>query len=119
MGFMRKIGREALGALLVLGSGVAAAAPPEPLIVTQLADPDPDYVPSSNALKLKSSTISTDRSQENPTLDQAMEDFGRAVGEAARLQQQTIEAQCRSAGTPPTRAAERWAWEANCRYQRY
>jgi hypothetical protein len=52
------------------------------------------------------------------TPDQAMEDFVRAISEAAQVQRQAIEASCRSTRAIPSAGPPRMAWEANCRYQR-
>jgi hypothetical protein len=117
MGFERKMGRAALGLVLLLDAASAAAAPPEPLIVTQLADPDPNYVPPHEP---KLNTIrASDQLDQGSSLDQSMQEFGRAIGQAAMLQQQAIEARCRSGAPSGSSTADRFAWEASCRYQRH
>ena len=117
MGIERKIRKMLLGVALLPGAAPAIAASPEPLIVTQLADPDPNYVPPPDGTH--GTRRSSDLVDDNVTLDQAMQDFGRAIGQAAMLQQQAIEARCRSAEAVPAGGAGRMAWEANCRYQRH
>jgi hypothetical protein len=114
MGFERKIFCLCL-TIASLGADPALAAPAsEPLIVTRLADPDPNYVaPAGERHAARMS-----RQGEAPTLNSAMQDFGRAIGQAAILQQQAIEARCNSGAPVPSDGAARWAWEANCRYQR-
>jgi hypothetical protein len=115
MGFERKISCLCL-IIASLGANPAVAAPAtEPLIVTRLADPDPNYVPPP----AERHAARMGRQDESPTLDSAMQDFGRAIGQAAILQQQAIEARCNSGAPVPSGGAARWAWEANCRYQRH
>jgi hypothetical protein len=116
MEFERKVGRAAFGLVLLLGAAGARSASHEPLVVTQLADPDPNYVPPR--LPKLDETRASDDLDDKPTLDQAMQDFGRAIGQAALLQQRAIDARCRSEAAPADRA-DRLAWEANCRYQRH
>jgi len=115
MGFMRIIAGAAL-ALAPVGAPAADAVgipAPEPLVVTQLADPDPNYRPP-----LAEGSERNSRDRKMPALDAAMQDFGRAIGEAALLQQRAIEAKCGSGAPVPADGAARWAWEANCRYDR-
>jgi hypothetical protein len=117
--FAMGVERTIVGALIALLAGTAqpaVAAPGEPLIVTQLPDPDPYYVPpaehSSGARKVASG-------QRDSALDAAMEQFGRAIGQATRLQQQAIDARCRSGVPASAGTSERFAWEASCRYSRH
>ncbi|MFL6726457.1 MAG: hypothetical protein ACJ8FS_08080 [Sphingomicrobium sp.] len=116
MGFERNIGRAGLVLALLLGAVPVAAAPPEPLIVTQLPDPDPGYVARPEP-KLQV-TQSRGDPDEN-SIDTAMQTFGRAIGQAALLEEQAIEVRCRSAEPSGGSAVARFAWEANCRYQRH
>ena len=96
----------------MLPGGVALAAPAEPLIVTQLADPDPNFVPEGPHSAWK-------RSREAmPRLDASMEAFGRAIGQAALVEQQAIEERCRNAAPAAASATDRFAWAASCRYTR-
>jgi len=119
MGFERKIGLAALGLALNLGGTPLLAAPSEPLVVTQLADPDPNYVPLPR--EPKHGKRNADEVDENPTLDGAMQEFGRALGQAAMIQQQAIEARCRSGASEQASASaqDRFAWAAACRYSRH
>lgn len=105
MGFKRDIGRAALGlALLVWPALIGAAPTGEPLVVKTLPDPE---------LRL----ITTSGSDEQSTLDRALDGFERAIGQATLVQRQATAVRCRSADVPAS-GPSRWAWEANCRYQR-
>ena len=81
MGFERKIFCLCL-TIASLGADPALAAPAsEPLIVTRLADPDPNYVaPAGERHAARMS-----RQGEAPTLNSAMQDFGRAIGQASTV----------------------------------
>ena len=115
MGLKRiMIGAATCIALLLGVARSAEAAPSEPLVVTELADPDPNYVLQSEqqpGKRLRGNDAA-------PVLDEAMQDFGRAIGQAAFLQRQSIQAKCNSSAPVPQGGAARWAWEANCRYER-
>jgi hypothetical protein len=116
MGLERKIGWAAFGLAVLVAAKGATGAPSEPLIVTQLAEPDPNYVPQSEP-RLTTTRASGDLDQDR-TLDRAMQDFGRAIGQAAQLERQLNESRCRSGGAVPPDGPGRLAWEANCRYER-
>jgi hypothetical protein len=116
MGIERLIATAVLGLALLPGAAAAAAAPPEPLIVTRLADPDPNYVPPRGESAERSTMSAEDL---EPTFDEAMQDFGRAIGQAALLQRQATEARCRSGAPAGGSASDRFAWEASCRYSRH
>jgi hypothetical protein len=106
-----------LGFAIALGAVPCGAAPPsEQLVVTQLADPDPNYVPPPAESKSRSKALQT---HESPTLDQAMQDFGRAIGQAAMLEQRQVDARCKSIDLSKIPVEQRYLWEANCRYQRH
>jgi hypothetical protein len=116
MGFKRMMTDVALCVALLPGGATAAvAAPAEPLVVTQLADPDPNYVPPPNEQQPGTPWTRIDAA---PVLDAAMQDFGRAIGQAALLQRRAGQAKCNSSAPVPADGAARWAWEANCRYER-
>jgi hypothetical protein len=107
MGYKREIGHMVLGlALLVVGAG-ATAEPTEPLKVTQLGDSEAKLLTTVSANIADSSTADD------------IGNFGRAVAEAVRDQQQSIEDRCRSKARGSGKVAARWAWEASCRYRRY
>jgi hypothetical protein len=116
MGFERNIRRLAV-AIALLGASCAAAAQPERLIVTQLPDPDPDYVPPPP--ESKGNARQNGDADENATIDHAMEDFGRAIGQAGLVIRQKAEARCREGIPADLSAEQRFAYEASCRYQRY
>lgn len=113
MEFRAIIASVMMGAV-VLGPAPASSATREPLIITPLPDPDPDFIPE----KTPASTELREAS-ESPNLDQAMQDFGRAIGQAALIQQQAIEARCRAGEPAGGSAADRFTWAASCRYQRH
>ena len=80
--------------------GQVAAAPGEMLVETRLADPDPGFVPPPAERK----TAATPRKAKDPTLDEAFEGLGRAIGQAAQvMHQKAIDraAQARDTGEPP------------------
>ncbi|MEP6983789.1 MAG: hypothetical protein ABI853_09115 [Sphingomicrobium sp.] len=107
MGCKRKIDHVILGlALLVVGAG-ATAEPTEPLTVTQLGDSEAKLLTTVSA-SIADSSANGDTGN-----------FGRAVAEAVREQQQSIEDRCRSKARGSGKVAARWAWEASCRYRRY
>jgi hypothetical protein len=118
MGIEREFARAALGLAIALAAVHSNAAPQsEPLVVTQLADPDPNYVP----LPAVSASIKEVAGQRrpDPTLDEAMQDFGRAIGQAGMLEQQQVDARCKSINTSQVPMEQRYVWEANCRYRRH
>ena len=106
MGFARQFWRMGAGIALLISAAAGMAEPPEPLTVTRLA---------ASESKLLISTGSTDTAES----ERAANDFSRAVGEAVRIQRQSIEAECRSAPRATGQVSVRWAWEARCRYRRY
>lgn len=114
MGLKRKFGRAASGLVLLLGTVSAVSAPAEPLLVT----PPSDFGP--NLLAPRESELNQMWASDGqvPGEDQAIEDFSRAISEAVQLQNQLIEANCRSTRAIPSDGPGRLAWEANCRYQR-
>ena len=117
MGFERKIGRIVVGLALLAAGAEALAAPPEPTMVLRLPDHAANFVPLPEP-NLAPDTAS-DQLYGNPSPDEALQEFGRAVGQAVQAQQQLIEATCRAPQAPTASASARWAWQANCRYQRH
>lgn len=106
VGFGRKIARSGAGIALLLSAAAGAAEPAEPLTVTKLGDPE---------TKLLISTASDNVGVPDGDTDE----FGRAVSEAVRAQQQSVGARCQSMDRLTGSIAVRWAWEARCRYRRY
>lgn len=118
MGFERKVFRAAFSAVLMLSPATLAAAPaPEPLIITKNADPDSGFVaaPEANLTVVRTRAGGSDA----PTLEEAMETFGRAVGQAIRVEQQAMEAACRSTPRPKAGSSEVYAWQSRCNYNRH
>jgi len=91
---------------LALGAPVMATEPTEPLTVTWLPD----------AEKLLLTSAASDNAG---TSDRDTGQFSRAVSEAVRLQQQSMQSSCQSVLTARSSVTARWAWEARCRYKRY
>jgi hypothetical protein len=106
VGFGRKIARVGAGIVLLLSAAVVAAEPAEPLTVTRLGDSESKLLISAASDHIGAPDGDTD-------------EFGRAISEAVRAQQQSIEARCQSTSRPTGSIAVRWAWEARCRYRRY
>src|SRR5205814_5001445 len=106
MGVGRNIGRSGAAIALLVTAAVSSAEPAEPLTVTQLGDPES---------KLQISTASSSIGGRDGDVD----NFSRAVSEAVRTQQRSIETTCQSANRGIGPIAARWAWEARCRYRRY
>ena len=118
MGIEREFARAAFGLAIALAAAASSAAPqPEPLVVTQLADPDPNYIPLPAVSKPQSKTLQAEDDQD-PTLNEAMQKFGRAIGQAGMLEQQQVDARCKSINTSQVPIEQRYVWEANCRYRR-
>ena len=116
MGKVRHFGRTAISASLLLCSVATQAAPvPEPLVVTRLADPDPNYLPPAEP---KSRGKRSSAEEPQPVLDEVMLAFGRAIGQAALAQRQVMQARCGAGAPSDASAVERLAWEASCRYSR-
>jgi hypothetical protein len=100
VGYFRTIAALAL----MLSSPAEATEPAEPLTVTRLPDGE----------KLLVTSAASDRTPENDTGQ-----FSRAVSDAVRAQQQSMQANCQAVPTASSPIAARWAWEARCRYKRY
>ncbi|MFL6761198.1 MAG: hypothetical protein ACJ8EH_01540 [Sphingomicrobium sp.] len=113
MGFERKVVRMAVAAVLSLGAAPAVAGS-EPLIVTKLADPaDANYLPAASGLR------SAGGSRYEDPVDQAVEDFSRAIGQAVVADKQAVQARCRTGPPANASTADRWAWAAGCHYARH
>ena len=117
MGFTRKIIGQGACAALSLCAAHAIAAPGEPLVVTKMTDPDPGFVPLP--ADHSAADRSAARADEDAKLEQAMQDVGRVVGQAAMIEQQQIESRCRTGLAADATAEQRFAWAASCRYTRH
>ena len=116
MGYGFKVARFALSAAVLLVGVSAAAQPREPLVVTRLADPDPDYIAPVDA---KRGAREASEADADARVEEAMRNFGRTIGEAALIEQQQIDAFCK-AGSPANATREQqFAYEASCRYSRH
>jgi len=73
-------------ASLLLCAAQPVAAGPDPLVVTQLPDPDPGYVPPPPEKKARHAARKAD--EDSPTLEQAFENLGRVAGQVAELEEQ-------------------------------
>jgi hypothetical protein len=62
-----------------------AGAPREPLIVTEVADPDPNFVPPREP---RPKAPARARKAAKPTMNQVMEDLGRVTGQLEMLGEQ-------------------------------
>ena len=100
---------------MVLASVPASAETPKPLVVTKLADPDPNYVAPAEP---KHGKRQSDADDQSLALNAAMQDFSQALGQALLLQQQVIVQRCKSGAANAASSAERMAWEAACKYVR-
>jgi hypothetical protein len=105
MGFERNIVRVACGSLLLL-AGTASVGAPEPLIITKL--------PEQELLVTRSAAA-----EQRPSIDEAMDRFGQAIGDALEAEQDAIQRACRSAERPKAGTAAAYEWRARCSYQRY
>jgi hypothetical protein len=92
--------------VLLVSAAASTAEPAEPLTVTKLGDPESKLLISSASDNIGVPQGDTD-------------EFGRAISEAVRTQQQSIEARCQVTNRTTGPIAARWAWEARCRYRRY
>jgi hypothetical protein len=105
MGFGRNIVRIACGGALLL-TGTASLAAPEPLIITKL--------PEQELLLTRSAAA-----EQRPSMDDAMNRFGQAIGRAIEAEQQAVQAACKSAERPKPGTPAAYDWRARCSYQRY
>jgi hypothetical protein len=107
MGYKREIRTMVLGLALLVVGAESTAEPTEPLKVTQLGVSEAELLTPVSA-SIADSSANGD-----------IGNFGRAISEAVREQQQSIEDRCRSKARGSGQVAARWAWEASCRYRRY
>lgn len=106
MGFKRKMGEASLGLALVASSvGVRATTAAEPLVVTQLSDPE-------------TRLVAVDGSSPDSALDVTMASFAQAISRSVVAEEQAAKARCISGAAIPATHAARLSWEAYCRYRR-
>lgn len=117
MGYVRQIVCVAIAVALLSGASAANAAPREPLVVTHLPDPDPDYVLPPPEPKRPAGR--RDNANQDTSIDTAMQTFGRAIGQAGLVIRQKAEAKCRERIPADVPVEQRYAWEASCSYRRY
>jgi hypothetical protein len=79
----------------VAASTAAIGAPREPLIITTSADPDPNFVPPREP-KHKSRAAKARRPAQG-SMDETMENLGRAIGQLELLGQQVRQTQTSAA----------------------
>jgi len=72
--------------VMLCASHAAVAAPAEPLVVTPLSDPDPNYVPPPP--EPKSARPARRSTEESTSLSAAFENLGRVTGQLAKMRQQ-------------------------------
>lgn len=124
----RRYGLTAI-ALLPLCVAAPVIAAPEPLVVSQLPDPDPSYVPPPP--ERTTAPKSRSNSEDHPTLDGAFENLGRITGQLAKMGQQyrrsspmmqqagTEHSQavadiCKSLDNARSRGVDVSAWDKDC-----
>jgi len=105
MGFKYVTRLSIISIALSASAAGAGADPAEPLTVTRLGDPEAGLQRSIGSANV--SGVS------------AEDDFAQALTNSVRRQQQSTNLRCRSANKGFATVADRWAWEASCRYRRY
>jgi hypothetical protein len=116
MGFERRLIRGLLSAALLAGAAPAGAqAEKEPLIITPLPDAEAGFVQTGEAKLVVTRSAA---SEETPSIDDAMASFGRAIGQAIGVEQQAIQAACKSAEAPESGTPAAYEWRARCSYVR-
>ena len=116
MGFERRLACGMLSAALALSAApVDARSAKEPLIITPLPDAEAGFVQTGEA---KLVVTRSDASDETPSIDDAMASFGRAIGQAIGVEQQAIQAACKSAEAPESGTPAAYEWRARCSYVR-
>ena len=108
MGFKRKVIPAAMSAALAMMPAVAQAAqPPEPLVITRVPERELIVTNAGSAV-----------SDQRPSIDDAMESFGRAIGQAIRVEQQVLQSACRATELPKPGTPQAYDWHARCSYIR-
>ena len=117
----RLYGPAVLGSLMLLCTAQPAVSAPEPLVVTPMADPDPNFVPPPPE---KHEARAWQSSDEHTTLDQAMESLGRVAGQVAQIAEQRAgadgdrlsETACKSVESARSSGVDVSAWDKACRH---
>lgn len=116
MGFERRLACGMLSAALALSAApVDARSAKEPLIITPLPDAEAGFVQTGEAKLVVTRSAASD---ETPSIDDAMASFGRAIGQAIGVEQQAIQAACKSAEAPESGTPAAYEWRARCSYVR-
>jgi len=116
MGFERRLACGMLSAALALSAApVDARSAKEPLIITSLPDAEAGFVQTGEAKLVVTRSAA---SEETPSIDDAMASFGRAIGQAIGVEQQAIQAACKSAEAPESGTPAAYEWRARCSYVR-
>src|SRR5438445_32118 len=95
VGYRRRIAQSGAGIALLLSAAARAAEPSEPLTVTKLGDSESKLLISSSSGNIGTPDGDTD-------------EFSRAISEAVRSQQQSVEARCQSVDRASGPVAVRW-----------
>jgi hypothetical protein len=116
MGFERRLMPGFVStALLLAAAPVGAHEAKEPLIITQIPDAEPGFVRAGEAKLVITRSAASD---ETPSIDDAMASFGRAIGQAIGIEQQAIQAACKSGEAPKAGTPAAYEWRARCSYVR-
>jgi hypothetical protein len=102
---------------LSLFTAGVAAAPREPLVVTKMTDPDPGFVPPPVDASAADRTAA--KADQDAKFEQAMQDVGRAIGQAVVIEHQQMQSRCTDGAPADATAEQRFAWAASCRYSRH
>ena len=113
MGFERRLIRGLLSAALLAGAAPVGAK--EPLIITQMPDAEPGFVRTGEAKLVVTRSVPSDPTA---SIDNAVDSFGRAIGQAISAEQQAIQAACKSAEVPKPGTPAAYQWRARCSYVR-
>jgi hypothetical protein len=115
MGFERTILSAMISAALLSSASAHAAGAKEPLIITKASNADAIVLASNDGAKMSLARAET---SEAGSIDQAINDFARAVGDAIRAEQEATEAACKASNPPKANTAAAFHWRARCSYVR-
>lgn len=115
MGFERTILSAAVSAALVPAASAHAAGAKEPLIITKASNGDAIVFASNEGAKMSFARAEPD---ETSLIDQAISNFGRAVSDALRADQDATQAACKLSTPPKAGTPVAWEWGARCTYVR-